>query len=237
MHRCQILVPCYNEENRLDQHEFSSFIEKHPNFDFVFIDDGSMDGTPSILQNLKDNFTSRIEILTLPTNAGKGKAIYMGFVHSFSNSDYKYVGYIDADLSAPLSSLILLYKELEKFYQIDAAIGTRIKLLGTHIERSEFRHYVSRIFITVSNFLLNLSVYDSQCGAKLFLMTTLQDKIKTEFVSRWFFDLELLILLGEENIIEVPLHEWVAKKESKLKFKDYISAIFEILKIKKKYNV
>ena len=41
--RTTIIIPCYNEEDRLHLEVFLNFSRKHPNISFVFVDDGSKD--------------------------------------------------------------------------------------------------------------------------------------------------------------------------------------------------
>ena len=53
-HIC-IVIPCYNEENRLPLDEYRSFIEKTPNALLCFVNDGSIDHTLQALEELKGN--------------------------------------------------------------------------------------------------------------------------------------------------------------------------------------
>lgn len=63
------------------------------------------------------------------------------------------------------------------------------------------------------------------------------------FISRWFFDVELFAriinIYGCEHaatiMYEAPLNQWSEIAGSKLSFKHYITAPYELLKIKLKY--
>ena len=67
-----IIIPCYNEEKRLNKTAFNLFLQTHPGIRFYFVNDGSKDSTVKVIGDLfpSDN----IEIINLPVNAGKGEA-------------------------------------------------------------------------------------------------------------------------------------------------------------------
>jgi hypothetical protein len=103
-----------------------------------------------------------------------------------------------------------------------AVLGSRVGLLGTDIRRRMARHYLGRVFATFASMALNLRIYDTQCGAKLFRDgPALRNALAEPFTSRWAFDVELLGRLviglgGADGIVEVPLHEWRDVAGSKL---------------------
>ena len=117
----------------------------------------------------------------------------------------------------------------------DVALGSRIARLGAHIERKPSRHYVGRVFATAASWVLDLAVYDTQCGAKLFRHTDALDAaLARPFRSRWSFDVELLgrLLargLSVDRIVEVPLAKWVDVAGSKLSFAGATKAGLELL--------
>ena len=69
--RVTIVVPCYNEEHRLRADEFRAF----PGVEFLFVNDGSRDGTLQVLQTLAASDPSRLSVLTLEKNGGKAEAV------------------------------------------------------------------------------------------------------------------------------------------------------------------
>jgi hypothetical protein len=100
------------------------------------------------------------------------------------------------------------------------------------VERSALRHYFGRIFATCASLLLQVAVYDTQCGAKIFKNSQELRKIFLKaFKVNWTFDVELLArfpLIMEVNPssasshwYEYPLVEWMDVKGSKVKLKDF----------------
>ena len=233
-----IIVPCYNESNRLDLHSFGEFIERNENYYFHFVNDGSEDNTQDVLTQFQKKFTKNVFILALNSNFGKAEAVRRGVLEAHSLCTYELIGFLDADLATPLEELHLLKKP---FVDKDIAIviGSRIKRLGATIQRSSKRHYLGRIFATISSVLLKLPVYDTQCGAKLFRACTINILFDQPFTSKWLFDVEILSRFksasefNNSKIEEVPLRQWIAKDGTKIKLKDFLQVPWELYKIQK----
>ena len=229
-----IIVPCYNEALRLDTTSFLSFIEKRPGASILFVNDGSSDETVDIIKELQSKSPS-ILLFDQPHNAGKAEAIRVGALYLLDHYSFDYLAYMDADQAAPIDEIHKLVVWLTKNECYKTVIGARVKRLGAKIDRNEIRHYLGRIFVTYANSLLNLSVYDSQCGAKVFDSSICRSVFHEPFISKWFFDLELILRCGVHTISERALDEWTEVGNSKLRLKDYLTAPFEIIKIRNKY--
>jgi glycosyltransferase involved in cell wall biosynthesis len=238
-----IIVPCYNEFLRLDVAKFQAFVVHNPNFHLWFVNDGSKDDTLSLLNKMAQANPDYIKVLDLPVNGGKAEAIRQGMLLLSSDYGYHYVGFLDADLSAPLEEIIPLAKIIVE-QNLDIVTGARVKLVGKNISRSAVRHYFGRVFATYQDTLLHLGNYDTQCGLKIFETNFAKKLFAEKFTSSWFFDIELFvrarIALGSEQyqhrVAEIPLNEWKEVKGSKLKLTDFLKAPFEVLKIYKKYK-
>ena len=135
----------------------------------------------------------------------------------------------------------MLRIELERHPDAWAAIGSRVKLLGRTIERSELRHYLGRVFATCASITLGLPVYDTQCGLKLFRnVPAIAAAVERPFLSRWIFDVELIARIGREagtgaavRIREVPLEVWRERGSSRLSATDFLRAPLELLRIRR----
>jgi len=237
-----IIIPCYNESKRFPINDFVSYYQKNIDIHYCFVNDGSKDNTIGLLKELQKNREERILVVDLPKNVGKGEAIRNGLIKAIEWKQFEYLGFFDADLATPLTEFDNLLSACNNEHQL--IMGSRIKKMGSKIERSGMRHYLGRIFATVVGCLLKIPVYDTQCGAKIFKLSLAQKICDTPFISRWLFDIEILkrvlLIYGkektEELIIEVPLNEWEDKSKSRLKLKDFISAPFELFKIQRKYG-
>jgi len=232
-----LVVPCYNEEKRLDEQALVALLDARPGLALVLVDDGSTDGTRRLLETLAARRPDHIQVLALAKNGGKAEAVRQGMQAALDRRA-DVVGYFDADLSTPGSEILRLLDAIE---QRDAAVvmGARIALLGSHIERTVARHYLGRVFASVASILLAARVYDTQCGAKLFRRSpALSAALAAPFLSRWAFDVELLgrLLTGArrvaavpiERMLEVPLGSWRDVPGSKLRPAAMVGALKDL---------
>lgn len=220
------VIPCYNEEKRLDRGALLAMVDGRPSLRLLLVDDGSKDGTRGVLEELSAARPGRIGAHFCAQNGGKAEAVRQGLVAALGGSS-EAVGYLDADLSTPPEEAVRLLDVLEQ-RGAQAALGARVALLGSDIRRTAGRHYLGRIFASIASLTLAARVYDTQCGAKVFRRSpVLAAALDTPFLSRWAFDVELLgrLLAGTpevpgisvEDIVEVPLRAWRDVPGSKLK--------------------
>ena len=72
-----IVIPCYNEANRLNKDAFLSFVLNNEDIEFLFVNDGSTDDTLSMLQTFSTE-NNKIHYLDLAKNGGKAEAVRQG---------------------------------------------------------------------------------------------------------------------------------------------------------------
>lgn len=236
MLNCCLVIPCFNEANRIQLPRFAQFLDTHPEYCCLFVDDGSTDNTYALLSDAQRLRPGQIELLKLNKNSGKAEAVRQGMLKALENGAYQYVGFIDADLSAPLEVMTALLDELEKNNQWHSAFGSRVKRLGAVIDRRLTRHIFGRVFATLSTGLLGVVSYDSQCGAKLFRREVVVSLFGEPFVSNWIFDLEIILRANHQGMVEVPVSEWRETGQSKIKPIDFLKVPWQMLKIKKVYR-
>jgi glycosyltransferase involved in cell wall biosynthesis len=240
MPRTAIVVPCYNEAQRLDVAAFERFAASG-GASLVLVNDGSTDATLDVLRRIAGT-ASDVTIVDVQPNAGKGEAVRRGLLDALARG-HDLVGYWDADLATPFDAVGGFVERLESNPRLEVVIGSRVRLLGRTIERRAVRHYTGRVFATAVSLALGLPVYDTQCGAKLFRATpALERALATPFLSRWIFDVELLARLGSRDgrysvehllaaVYELPLVEWRDVGGSKLRMEDFPTAALDLLRI------
>ena len=238
-----IVIPCYNEANRLNKQAFIDFVNDNPSVAFLFVNDGSKDNTLEILSQLTNNHENLL-LLNLEKNGGKAEAVREGILHANKILSPKYIGFWDADLATPLSDLQKMLKQIEE-QELYMITGCRLKRMGGDVERRFSRFIFGRIFATCAANVLKLPIYDTQCGAKVFECEIAKEVFATPFVSKWIFDIELfariIIKFGYSaalsKIIEFPLSAWKDVRGSKLSMRDIFRQPFDLIKIRNHYKL
>jgi len=241
-----LVIPCYNERQRLDSEAFRCFAEVHPNILLLFVNDGSTDGTRELLDDLCRDPENSLSTIHLDRNSGKAEAVRQGMLLA-SRLGVRYAGFWDADLATPLEAVPEFLTYLDENPEVLMLLGARVQLLGRCIERHPKRHYLGRVFATAVSLMLGVPVYDTQCGAKLFRMVPEVTSLFDEpFHSRWIFDVEILARFlrgqGERRkqanrfIHEIPLKRWSDIGASKVRMKDFLRAPLELWTIHRKWN-
>ena len=234
-----LIVPCYNEASRLDADAFVQFVRTHPGVRLVMVDDGSMDGTPEVLERIRAAAPDAVAILRLAPNRGKGEAVRAGIGAAIAGNP-ALVGFFDADLSTPLEAIDDFLAVLKGRPDVEFILGSRVLLLGRDVKRRAWRHYLGRVFATGASLALDLPVYDTQCGAKMLRLNPATGTLfATPFRSPWIFDVELIarylrlpVMPGEpsrrERLYELVLPAWHDRPGSKLRWYDYGRAIIDL---------
>jgi glycosyltransferase involved in cell wall biosynthesis len=232
MFKLSLVVPCYNEENRFPKNLFGDFLSKQPTISCLFVNDGSQDATESVLKDFCKTYPNASTI-SLPRNLGKAEAVRFGML-KLLETDTSYLGYWDSDLATPLDEVVNFLEVFSKRPEIQLVTGARVQLLGRNIRRKKSRHYLGRVFATFASMVLNMPVYDTQCGAKIFRSNkNLIQVFSDSFLSRWIFDVEILARMGPstdvmKQVYEYPLLSWEDVGQSKVRAFDFIKAIYEL---------
>lgn len=239
MPQTTIVMPCYNEEQRLDRRAIQRFLSTHRGCRLLFVNDGSRDGTLAVLRQIEAERPADVDVLDLPHNAGKAEAVRRGVQYALAHGA-DYVGFWDADLATPLDLVGDFVRVLDRRRGVDVVLGCRMPLLGHCVHRRPLRGLLGRAFSTTASVLLGLRIRDTQCGAKLFRATPwITAAFSQPFRARWIFDVEILARLVRlsrtagaphpgECLYELPLDDWTEAPGSNLRVTDFLKAPFEL---------
>jgi len=237
-----IIVPCYNEAERLPIADFRSFLKKHPKVKICFVNDASKDSTQDVLESLNDSFSKQVIIMANKKNLGKAGSVRKAVLYLLELEQQINLAYLDADLATSLEECYSYIQYLESGKQF--VFASRILKIGSVVERKFSRFLAGRIIATFISKILDLKVYDTQCGCKVFTREIGRIAFEQPFLSKWLFDVEIFSRIlkqyGKSKAImlmeEVPVKKWVDQGESKVKptyfFKLWID-LFRIWKLHK----
>ena len=117
-----VIIPTYNERENIENIIRAVFaLEKV--FHILIIEDGSPDGTASIVKTLQQEFPERLFMIERKGKLGLGTAYIAGFKWSLEHN-YEYIFEMDADFSHNPADLPRLYKACAE-EGADVAIGSR----------------------------------------------------------------------------------------------------------------
>jgi glycosyltransferase involved in cell wall biosynthesis len=241
-----LVVPCYDEERRLDVARFREALARHAGLGLVLVDDGSRDATPEVLERVREGHEDRVQVLRLPDNRGKGEAVRAGLLFALERRP-AFLGYFDADLATPLDAAFDLVADLEADADLLLVLGSRRRTPGSRIERRFVRHLPGRFVARRIARTLGMRLHDTQCGAKVFrARPVLRTLLSEPFLTRWLFDVEILARLSrlhregsfpapETVVREHPLAVWTDVPGSKVGPLDLLRALLDLRRIRRAY--
>jgi CheY-like chemotaxis protein len=238
-----VVIPCYNEEERLSSDEFKKFVHSNLGYHLCFVNDGSKDNTLAVLQELSRGNEDRISVYNCEKNGGKAEAVRLGMLHLAKDSQFNYIGFLDADLSTDFKDFNDLVNTISNSkYKIVS--GSRINRMGADIAKQSARKLISQGINFIIRKTLGMDFKDTQCGAKIMHKEIVEKTFQKKFLTKWLFDVEIFMrmkkIYGKEEAIslicEKPLDRWVHMDGSKLSFKDSFKIVGQIGQIALYYN-
>lgn len=230
-----VVIPCFNEEKRLESKKFIDFITKNSGYRLCFVNDGSTDNTEEVLNDLRKGREDFIEIYNCEKNVGKAEAVRKGMLHMNTQADLNYIGFLDADLSTNLIDFDNLVTVIENSsYKIVS--GSRISRMGANITKQSSRKLISSMINLIIKKILSLDFKDTQCGAKVFHKDVIEISFGKKFITKWIFDIEIFRRItlyfglnkAKKILCEQPLKRWVHIDGSKLSIRDSIKIIGQL---------
>jgi len=230
-----VVIPCYNEEERLKTQEFQDFVASNMGYHLCFVNDGSKDNTLGVLKELSKGREEYISVYDCPQNGGKAEAVRLGMLHLAKEAQFDYVGFLDADLSTNFEDFNDLVETMANSkYKIVS--GSRIARMGANIAKESSREIISKTINLIIRKILGMKFQDTQCGAKVFTKEVIPLLFEKPFLTRWLFDVELFLRMrkyyGKHKVqsllCEQPLNRWVHEDGSKLSMKDSIKIVGQL---------
>lgn len=117
-----VIIPTYNERENVSG-IISAIMALDEDFHVLVIDDGSPDGTASIVKDLQVMYPGKLFLEERTGKAGLGTAYIHGFKWALEH-DYAYIFEMDADFSHDPADLLRLYATCSS-RDADVAIGSR----------------------------------------------------------------------------------------------------------------
>ena len=179
MDKISIIVPCYNEEDALPEfYRAASDAVRDidgSEYEFIFVDDGSTDHTPDILESLSMS-DGHCRSLSFSRNFGKEAAMYAGL----QNACGDYCVFMDADLQHPPRLLKEMYRVL-KTEGYDCCAGLREDRTG----ESRLRGILSRTFYKIIRRTCHLDMGDGKGDFRMMNRTVADAILKLPEYNRY----------------------------------------------------
>ena len=211
--RLSVVMPVYNLAETIVRNlsETAELFATHGvRAELIPVDDGSTDGTASVLRAFSAEFarsnnpntqTILLRPVILEKNGGKGAALRAGF----EASSGAYVMLLDGDLDIhPKQTLWFFDQLVDK--RADIVVGSK-RHRYSEVQYPWHRRLVSWAYFTLVRLSIGLPITDTQTGMKLFKREVLGEALGRMLVKTYAFDLELLSIAYQRGakIAEAPV--------------------------------
>ena len=166
-----VIIPTYNERENIENIIRAVFgLEKI--FHILIIEDGSPDGTATIVKTLQQEFPDRLFMIERKGKLGLGTAYITGFKWALEHS-YEYIFEMDADFSHNPNDLPRLYDACAN-QGGDVAIGSRyvsgVNVVNWPMGRVLMSYFASKYVRIVTG----LPIHDTTAGFKCYRRQVLE---------------------------------------------------------------
>lgn len=226
-----LLIPAYNEENRIEPvlRDFAEYFQRNYSgrFQLVVVLNGCTDNTLSVVERVGKDYKS-IAAIEFPDPIGKGGALIEG-LRLAPLADL--IGYVDADGATSPAAFHDLIKHIDN---ADCVIGSRwIPGAVLHQEQSTKRQFASRMFHRIVQLLFKMNIRDTQCGAKVIRRPAVEKIHSSLRIADMAFDINLLYALKRAGfrVLEIPT-EWTDKIGSKVRLgRTSLSMLLSVIRL------
>ena len=233
MPHLSIVIPAYNEENRIGRtliETFDYLDRQNYSSEVIVVNDGSTDHTVETVRNFESRAGGRLRLIENPGNRGKGYSVRNGMLQASGEIAL----FFDADMATPTSEIVKVIEPIAKG-GYDVVFGSRAldrSLIGTH--QSLFRETLGRGANLVQFAFTGLRFRDTQCGFKAFRREAAQSVFRLQLIEGFGFDPEILFIAKKQGwrLLETSVR-WNHIEGSKLNpITAYFKALMEVSTIR-----
>jgi glycosyltransferase involved in cell wall biosynthesis len=215
-----VVVPLLDEEQSLEAlyHEISNVLEPlDDDFEIVFVDDGSTDGSMAVLAKLAAE-TENVVVVHLRRNFGKATALQAGFLEARGDV----VVTIDADLQDDPAEIPRLLAKLDEGFDL---------VSGWKTCRNDpfLRRLFSRWFNWATAVVSGVRLHDVNCGLKAYRAEVLQGMRIYGELHRF---IPILASYRGYRVAEIPVHHRPRQHgRSRYGPERYLRGFFDLLSV------
>jgi len=200
-----IIIPTYNESRNIDR-MITKLMNHHIQVDVLVVDDGSPDGTATVVREMRHEYAGRIHLIERAGKQGLGTAYVAGFKFALDHH-YTFICEMDADFSHDPADIPRLV-EAVRGGTADVAIGSRycdgISIINWPLSRL-ILSYSANLYARV---VTGMPVHDTTAGFKCFhrrvLETVKLDRVKSNGYS-FQIEMNLRAHAAGFRITEIPV--------------------------------
>jgi dolichol-phosphate mannosyltransferase len=199
-----VIIPTYNERSNIEP-MVRKVLSLEGDYHLLIIDDGSPDGTASIVKGLQHEHSARLHLIEREGKQGLGTAYIAGFKWALENG-YDYIFEMDADFSHNPEDLNSLYEACEK--GADVAIGSRY-IKGVNVVNWPMKRVLMSYFASMYvRIITGMKIMDTTAGFKCYKAKVLKSfQFDTIRFKGYVFQIEMKFTAWKLgfNIVEVPI--------------------------------
>lgn len=215
-----VVTTVYNEKNSLKQlyEEITAVVDKlSPDYEIIFVNDGSNDGSLEILREL-EGVDKRVKVIHFSKNLGKTLALSAAFKKARGNL----IVTIDSDLQDDPRDIPILIQKLNEGY--DFVCGWRYRRRTILL-----KSILSGVFNIVVSLTSGIKLHDINCGLKAFKREIVSNIKLYSGLHRY---IPILVYLKGFKITEIKINNRIRKYgSSKYGFSRYIIAVIDLFRI------
>jgi len=151
--KLSLIVPCYNELDNVSALQdtiISTFSSCGYDYEIIFVDDGSTDGTFDKLRMIHNAQKCPVKVLRFSRNFGKESAIFAGLKHAVGD----YIALIDADLQQPPEVVRMMVQTLDDQPECDVVAAYQDRR-----NEGAFLKFYKKCFYRLINHLSDISLH------------------------------------------------------------------------------